>query len=115
MSSQQDEIDVDAPVYVISVAAQLTGLHPQTLRQYDRMGLVCPVRVGGRNRLYSGRDISRLRQIAQLSSEGLSLAGIRRVLILEEEIDALRSRIQEFTSEQTSTALVLYRPKRTKK
>ena len=72
----------DAPVYAISVAAQLAELHPQTLRQYDRIGLVRPTRVGGRNRLYSANDIARLREIAALSGEGLSLEGIRRVLEL---------------------------------
>lgn len=115
MSMHEHEVDASHPVYVISVAAQLTGLHPQTLRQYDRMGLVCPMRVGGRNRLYSAQDIQRLRQIAQLSNEGLTLEGIRRVLTLEEEIDTLRSRLREFMNEKKSTSLVLYRPKRMKK
>lgn len=115
MSTPAHDVDADTPVYVISVAAQLTGLHPQTLRQYDRMGLVCPMRIGGRNRLYSSRDVQRLRQIAQLSNEGLSLEGIRRVLTLEEEIDTLRVRLREFMNEKTSTSLVLYRPKRLKK
>jgi MerR family transcriptional regulator/heat shock protein HspR len=108
------EIDADAPVYVISVAAQLTGLHPQTLRQYDRIGLVCPMRVRGRNRLYSASDIEQLRQIAQLSAEGMSLAGIRRVLHLEAEVDHLRTRLSEFIREKTSTALVPYQPRRKK-
>ena len=72
----------DTPVYAISVAASLAGLHPQTLRQYDRLGLVSPTRVAGRNRLYSAQDIARLREIAELSSEGLSLEGIKRVLVL---------------------------------
>jgi MerR family transcriptional regulator/heat shock protein HspR len=114
MSSPQERfsVDADAPVYVISVAAQLTGLHPQTLRQYDRLGLVCPLRVGGRNRLYSARDIEQLRQIARLSAEGLSLAGIQRVLHLEAEIDTLRTRLREFIQEKSSTALVPYRPRR---
>jgi MerR family transcriptional regulator/heat shock protein HspR len=115
VSTPAHDVDADTPVYVISVAAQLTGLHPQTLRQYDRMGLVCPMRIGGRNRLYSSRDVQRLRQIAQLSNEGLSLEGIRRVLTLEEEIDTLRVRLREFMNEKTSTSLVLYRPKRLKK
>ena len=73
----------EAPVFAISVAAELAGLHAQTLRQYDRIGLVRPTRVGGRNRLYSANDIARLREIALLSSEGLSLEGIRRVLALQ--------------------------------
>lgn len=107
-------VDADAPVYVISVASQLTGLHPQTLRQYDRLGLVCPVRVGGRNRLYSARDIERLREIARLSAEGLSLAGIQRVLHLEAEVSLLRGRLREFIQEKTSTAIVPYTPRRKK-
>jgi MerR family transcriptional regulator/heat shock protein HspR len=112
---EQFSVDADAPVYVISVAAQLTGLHPQTLRQYDRLGLVCPVRIGGRNRLYSARDIEQLRQIARLSAEGLSLAGIQRVRHLEAEVDLLRTRLREFIQEKTSTALVPYKPRRHKK
>jgi MerR family transcriptional regulator/heat shock protein HspR len=100
----------DTPVYAISVAAQLAGLHPQTLRQYDRLGLVVPTRVGGRNRLYSANDVARLREIADLSTQGLTLAGIRRVLDLQEEIRVLRLRLAEFTSQQASTSLVVWRP-----
>lgn len=104
----------DAPVYVISVAAQLAELHPQTLRQYDRLGLVTPTRVGGRNRLYSANDIARLREIADLSAQGLSLEGIRRILELQEEVRVLRSRLEEFTREKSSTSLVVWRPHRTR-
>ena len=104
--------DDTTPVYAISVAAQLTGLHPQTLRQYDRLGLVCPQRVNGRNRLYSARDIARLREVAELSTEGVSLAGIRRVLELEEELLRVRKHLEELTREKTSTALVLWNPRR---
>lgn len=100
----------DAPVYAISVAAQLAGLHPQTLRQYDRLGLVTPTRVGGRNRLYSANDIARLREIADLSAQGLSLEGIRRILELQEEVRVLRLRLEEFRREKTSTSLVVWRP-----
>jgi MerR family transcriptional regulator, heat shock protein HspR len=100
----------DAPVYAISVAAQLAGLHPQTLRQYDRLGLVTPTRVGGRNRLYSANDIARLREIADLSAQGLSLEGIRRILELQAEVASLRRMVAEFRREQTSTALVVWRP-----
>lgn len=99
-----------APVYAISVAAQLAGLHPQTLRQYDRLGLVSPSRVGGRNRLYSANDIARLREIADLSSQGLSLEGIRRILELQAEVAALRRVVAEYRREQASTALVVWRP-----
>ena len=102
----------ETPVYTISVAAQLAGLHPQTLRQYDRMGLVVPTRVSGRNRLYSAQDIARLREIADLSAQGLSLEGIRRVLELQEEVRTLRIRLAEFTREQASTSLVVWRPHR---
>jgi MerR family transcriptional regulator/heat shock protein HspR len=104
----------DAPVYVISVAAELTGLHPQTLRQYDRLGLVTPKRVGGRNRLYSANDIARLREVSDLSAQGLSLEGIRRILELQEEVRHLRARLEEFTREKSSTSLVVWRPHRTR-
>jgi MerR family transcriptional regulator/heat shock protein HspR len=102
----------DAPVYAISVAAQLAGLHAQTLRQYDRLGLVVPTRVGGRNRLYSTNDISRLREIADLSAQGLTLEGIRRILDLQEEIRILRKRLEDFRRDQASTSLVVWRPNR---
>ena len=102
----------DAPLYAISVAAQLAGLHPQTLRQYDRLGLVTPRRVGGRNRLYSANDVARLREIADLSSQGLSLEGIRRILELQEEVRILRLRLEEFHREKSSTSLVVWRPNR---
>jgi MerR family transcriptional regulator, heat shock protein HspR len=80
----------DTAVYVISVAAQLSGLHPQTLRQYDRLGLVSPQRTPG-GRLYSMHDIQRLQQVQRLSQTGLNLEGIRRVLALEEEVAELRA------------------------
>ena len=81
------EHDDEVPVYVISVAAQLAGLHPQTLRQYDRLGLVSPGRSVGRNRLYSLKDIQRLREVTKLSNEGVTLSGIMRILILEEQLE----------------------------
>ena len=87
-------IDSDAPVFVISVAAQLAGMHPQTLRGYDRLGLVVPKRARGRGRRYSLRDIAKLRHIQHLSqNEGINLEGIRRILALEDELDALRSQL----------------------
>ncbi len=104
--------DDDQPVYVISVAASLAGLHPQTLRQYDRLGLVSPARVNGRNRLYSVRDISLLRRVQQLGDTGVNLSGITRIIKLEEEVEMLRERIDDLTSEQHSRALVLARPRR---
>jgi MerR family transcriptional regulator/heat shock protein HspR len=100
----------DTPVYAISVAAELAGLHPQTLRQYDRLGLVTPARTLGRNRLYSSRDVERLREVQRLSDEGINLEGIRRILRLEAEVTMLRERIDQLTATQRSTALVVYRP-----
>jgi MerR family transcriptional regulator/heat shock protein HspR len=85
--------DDSTPVYAISVAAQIAGMHPQTLRQYDRLGLVSPDRTGGRNRLYSLRDIARLREVARLSGEGVNLAGIQRILALESENERLRTEV----------------------
>ena len=84
-----------SPLFVISVAAELAGMHPQTLRQYDRLGLVSPTRTAGKSRRYSMRDVVQLREIAQLSSEGVSLEGIRRVLGLEDEVSTLRQRVRE--------------------
>jgi MerR family transcriptional regulator/heat shock protein HspR len=86
----------DTPVYVISVAAQLSGLHPQTLRQYDRLGLVSPGRAPGRGRRYSLRDIEMLRQVQRLSQDdGVNLAGIKRILELENQVAALQQRVAE--------------------
>lgn len=86
----------EAPVYVISVAAELSGMHPQTLRQYDRLGLVSPGRAIGRGRRYSSRNISQLREVQRLSQdEGVNLAGIKRILELENEVAALQARISE--------------------
>ena len=83
------------PEYLISVAAQLANLHPQTLRTWDRLGLVQPGRTAGNGRRYSDQDVQRLVTVAQLSAEGLSLEGIRRVLELTDQVDALRRRISE--------------------
>src|SRR6478735_5730140 len=88
----------DAPVYVISVAAELSGLHPQTLRQYDRLGLVSPGRSTGRGRRYSAREIELLREVARLSADGVSLVGIKRILELEAHIDALQRQVVELQS-----------------
>jgi MerR family transcriptional regulator, heat shock protein HspR len=88
------------PVFVISVAAQLAGMHAQTLRQYDRLGLVSPSRTRGGGRRYSARDVARLRDVQRLSQdEGISLAGIQRILELENQIAALQSRVAELTAE----------------
>jgi MerR family transcriptional regulator/heat shock protein HspR len=102
----------EEPVYVISVAAGLSGLHPQTLRQYDRLGLVSPARTSVRNRLYSLRDIMRLREIHRLTDSGINLTGILRILDLENEVEMLRERIAELTNDQHSRALVVWRPDR---
>ena len=92
--------DVDSPVYVISVAAELSGLHPQTLRQYDRLGLVSPGRSAGRSRRYSLRDIAMLREVQRLSQdEGVNLAGIKRIIELESEVDELRDRLTALAAE----------------
>lgn len=107
---RDDMIPDDAAVYVISVAANLAGLHPQTLRQYDRMGLVQPSRAGGKYRLYSMRDVRKLRAVQDLASEGMNLVGIKRVLELEDEVTELRARLSRYESESTSTALVVWRP-----
>jgi MerR family transcriptional regulator, heat shock protein HspR len=89
----------EVPVYVISVAAELTGLHPQTLRAYDRMGLVRPGRTGGGGRRYSWRDIEMLREVAELSAAGIGLEGVRRILDLENQVTALRMRVVELEEE----------------
>ncbi|HEX5336278.1 MAG TPA: MerR family transcriptional regulator [Propionicimonas sp.] len=89
-----DRMDADAPIFVISVAAQLAEMHPQTLRGYDRLGLVVPGRARGRGRRYSLRDIAKLRHIQHLSqNEGINLEGVRRILALESELDGLRGQV----------------------
>jgi len=86
-------------VYVISVAAELAGVHPQTLRVYERKGLVDPSRTGGGNRRYSERDIERLRHIGTLTGEGLNLEGVRRVLELESEVARLEAELERVRAE----------------
>lgn len=86
-------------VYVISVAAELAGVHPQTLRVYERRGLVDPSRTGGGNRRYSQRDIEQLRRIQQLTQQGLNLEGVRRVLELEGEVERLRAELARVRAE----------------
>jgi MerR family transcriptional regulator/heat shock protein HspR len=94
------DLPEDAPVFVISVAATLAGMHPQTLRQYDRLGLVSPGRSAGRGRRYSVRDIALLREVQRLSQdEGVNLAGVKRILELENHVDALRARIAELQAQ----------------
>jgi len=93
----------DAAVYVISVAAELTGLHPQTLRTYERMGLITPGRTGGGGRRYSHRDIELLRTIADLTAAGIGIEGVRRILDLENRAAALQARNEELQSELAAT------------
>jgi MerR family transcriptional regulator/heat shock protein HspR len=88
-------VSPDARLYVISVAAELAGMHPQTLRQYDRLGLVSPGRAPGRGRRYSLRDIAILREVQRLSQEeGINLAGIKRILALEAEVERLNQQVE---------------------
>lgn len=93
----------DAAVFVISVAAELSGLHPQTLRTYERMGLITPGRTGGGGRRYSYTDIERLREIADLTASGIGIEGVRRILDLENALLALRSRNEELVAELDAT------------
>ncbi|MBL7260722.1 heat shock protein transcriptional repressor HspR [Paractinoplanes lichenicola] len=127
----------DAKVLIISVAARLAGMHPQTLRQYDRLGLVQPGRAGGGGRRYSERDVALLREVQKLSQEeGVNLAGIKRIIGLEQLVGDLQQRLAELEhelseaytriahmespyggrdlvrQERPSTALVVWRPRR---
>jgi MerR family transcriptional regulator/heat shock protein HspR len=91
-------MDENTQVFVISIAAELAGMHPQTLRQYDRLGLVSPGRTAGKSRRYSMRDVEKLQEIARLGAEGVSLEGIRRILELEDHVNALNDRVRELES-----------------
>src|ERR1700683_2371476 len=95
----QFDLSDDTPVYVISVAAQLSGLHAQTLRAYDRLGLVSPGRTGGGGRRYSLRNILILREVQRLSKEGVNLTGIKRILELEHAEQDSRSLLGELNAE----------------
>ena len=104
--------DDEAGLYVISVAAELSGLHPQTLRQYDRLGLVSPNRTVGRNRRYSLRDIASLRMVQRLTGEGINHAGIKRIIELESamanmaiEVAQLRIEVDALLKENPPKAL----------
>jgi MerR family transcriptional regulator/heat shock protein HspR len=106
------ELDDDAGLYVISVAAELSGLHPQTLRQYDRLGLVSPTRTVGRNRRYSLRDIASLRMVQRLVGEGINHAGVKRIIELETamanmalEVAQLRIEVDALLSENPPKSL----------
>lgn len=98
MSQHLQPFDPDAAVFPVSVAASLADMHAQTLRGYDRLGLVVPQRARGRGRRYSLRDVAKLRHVQQLSQvEGINLEGIRRILALEAEVDALHDQIERLT------------------
>ena len=105
--------DDDQAVYVISIAAELSGMHPQTLRQYDRIGLVSPGRASGRGRRYSLRDIASLRNIQRLVGDGINLAGIKRIMELESavanmalEVAKLRTEVDSLMASKSSRALL---------
>ena len=102
MSRRRDvgELGPDDSVLVISVAAELSGLHAQTLRTYDRLGIVTPERTSGGGRRYSLRDVALLREVQRLSQEeGVNLAGIKRIIDLEHHVEALQSRVRELQDE----------------
>ncbi|MGO1629493.1 MULTISPECIES: heat shock protein transcriptional repressor HspR [unclassified Microbacterium] len=96
---QFDDVGEDDPILRIGPAAELAGMHPQTLRQYDRIGLVVPGRTQGGSRRYSLRNIRQLRQVQELSNEGISLPAIARILDLEDEVTDLRHRVVQLQSE----------------
>ena len=110
----------DARTFLISVAAELAGMHAQTLRTYDRLGLVSPERTSGGGRRYSQHDVDLLREVQRLSQdEGVNLAGIKRIIELTNQVEALKSRVQEMAREiddlrsqprSKSTALVVWQP-----
>lgn len=107
MSQKMDRF---TPIFAIATAAELAEMHPQTLRQYDRIGLVSPQRTSGNTRRYSLNDVEQLREVARLSAEGLSLEGIRRVLFLENTVRELRERVREL--ERTLSNEIMNRPER---
>jgi MerR family transcriptional regulator, heat shock protein HspR len=119
--SGAESFDAGRPRYMISVAAELVGMHPQTLRIYEQKGLVRPKRTAGNTRLYSDEDVARLRLIQRLTTEtGLNLAGVERVLLLEDELVRMRRRLDRMEREMREAIeqvhrsyrreLVLYRP-----
>jgi len=113
---KKQELDDEAAVYVISVAAELSGLHPQTLRQYDRLGLVSPGRSSGRGRRYSLRDIALLRSVQKMVAEGINHVGIKRIIELESamanlsiEVAKLRIEVDALLKENPPKSLVIRR------
>ncbi|MFE3226672.1 heat shock protein transcriptional repressor HspR [Nocardia sp. NPDC059228] len=126
-----DPKNTEAQYFLISVAAQLAGMHAQTLRTYDRLGLVSPQRTSGGGRRYSDRDVELLREVQRLSQdEGVNLAGIKRIIELTNQVEGLQQRVSELTAEverlrsgyrpdltppQRSTALVVWQPRNRRK
>lgn len=104
------KMDRFTPMFAIAAAAELAEMHPQTLRQYDRIGLVVPQRTSGNTRRYSLHDVQRLREVARLSAEGLSLEGIRRVLSLEDRVRELEGQVREL--EHALSNEMMKRPER---
>jgi MerR family transcriptional regulator/heat shock protein HspR len=103
-----EQFDENTPLFAISVAAELAMMHPQTLRDYDRIGLVVPGRTGGQTRRYTMRNVAQLREVARLSSEGVSLEGIRRILELENQNTELSQRVRDL--EQALANEMMNRP-----
>src|SRR5665213_248002 len=101
--------DANRAVYVISVAAELTGVHPQTLRIYERKGLLDPSRTSGGSRRFSDADLSRLRHIQELTATGLNLEGVRRVIELEKELDELRAELDELREQSRAAVAATHR------
>ncbi len=110
MAQSRQQMDRFTPIFAIAAAAELAEMHPQTLRQYDRIGLVSPQRTSGNTRRYSLHDVEQLREVSKLSAEGLSLEGIRRVLHLEDEVRELQGRVREL--ERALSDEMLNRPER---
>ena len=122
--SRETAADPDARIFVISVAAELAGMHAQTLRTYDRLGLVIPHRTTGGGRRYSPRDVALLREVQRLSqNDGVNLAGIKRIIELTNQVEALQMRVAELAQELAqvhnayrapvtrSNALVVWKPR----
>lgn len=105
-SSRRDD---DAAVYVISVAADLAGVHPQTLRMYERKGLLEPSRTLGGSRRYSDRDLERLRRIGELTADGVNLEGVRRILDLEAEAERLRGELEQTRVDASEAVRAVHR------
>ena len=99
-------------LYIISVAADLAGVHPQTLRIYERKGLIEPMRTQGRSRRYSERDVALLRRIQELTNEGVGLAGVRRILELESQVELLENELRRVTAEARESVARIQRERR---